>query len=113
MRIVLFGAEATGLGAALAAHLHLDHIQRPEEIAADGFVLEGAPRDVDEARSLDASLRRRAADIDAVLWVRSRPLTPQTESVLDHYRGRVVELEPGADPLEAAIDGLREALLTA
>ena len=106
MRIIVIGVE--GLSAALASHLHLDHIQRVEEIAADGFVLDGAPRDLAEARSLDAVLRGRAAEVDAVLWLRGGD-----PAVLDHYRGRVIELDDTAETFEAALDGLREALLAA
>ena len=111
MRIALIGAESTGLGAALAAHLHLDHIQRPEEITTDGFVLDGAPRDLAEARALDAMLRARAAEVEAVLWLRSDVVSP-ADTVLDHYRGRVIELEPNGQLFEEALDRLREALST-
>jgi len=113
MRIVLIGSESGVLGAALAEYLHLDHIRHPEEISADGFVLDGAPRDVAEARALDAVLRGRAADVSAVVWVTGRPPTPQVEAVLDHYRGRVVEVDPGEGAFDAALEGLRESLLTA
>ncbi len=112
MRIVVFDAAPTGLGAALAAHLNVVHIRDVGDIAADGFVLEGAPRDVTAAHDLDMLLRRRAADITAVLWVRGGPLSPQKEAVLDYFRGRVVELDPAEDPFESALSGLREALLT-
>ena len=113
MRIVLIGSEAPGLGAALAAHLRLDHIHRLDAASAAGFVLEGAPRDIEQARALDDRLRTRGAEVDAVLWVSGWILSPQLEAVLDHYRSRVVQLDAGAEPLEAALDGLREALLTA
>ncbi|MEO8095190.1 MAG: hypothetical protein ABI632_09665 [Pseudolysinimonas sp.] len=113
MRIVLIGAESTGLGIVLAAHLHLDHIRRLEEIAADGFVLDGSPRDLAEARTLGAVLRSRGADVDAVVWLPGGVLSSHTEAVLQHYRGRVVELNAGGDVLEAALSGLREAMLAA
>jgi adenylate kinase family enzyme len=105
MRIVVLGA--TGLGTALAQHLHLEHIRRPEELHADGFVLDGAPRSLDEARALDAMLRGRAAEVDAVLV-----LGAADPAVLGHYFGRVVELDAG-DPFESALAGLREVLLAA
>ena len=105
MRIVVLGTF--GLGAALAEHLHLEHIQRVEEVQADGFVLDGAPRDLTEARALDAVLRARAAEVDAVLV-----LGPTAPEVLEHYLGRVIELDP-ADAFEAALAGLREVLLAA
>lgn len=110
MRIVLIGAEQTGLGSELAERLHLPHLRGLDEIAGDGFVLDGAPRDLAEARALDAVLRLRASEVDAVLWARGGAAVP--EAVLDHYLGRVVELEP-ADLLESALRGLREALLAA
>ena len=111
MRIVLIGAVSAGLGAALADHLDLDHVHRPDEITRDAFVLEGWPRDLREAIALDAALSRRAADVDVVLWLRGSPSTPRSEAVLDHYRGRIVEFEGGADSVESALDGIREALL--
>ena len=106
MRIVVLGTY--GLGAALATHLHLAHIQRVEEVSSDGFVLDGAPRDLAEARALDALLRGRAAEVDAVLVV-----GPAASEVLDHYLGRVLELDPDASTFEDALDGLREVLLAA
>lgn len=109
MRIALIGAGSTGLGAALAAHLHLDHVQRPGEITTDGFVLDGAPRDLAEAHALDAILRTRAAEVEAVLWLRG-DVKPPTETVLDHYRGRVIELEPSDGLFDEALDRLRETL---
>jgi adenylate kinase family enzyme len=107
MRIVVIGTP--GLGAALAERLHLEHIQRPEEVHADAFVLDGSPRDLAEARALDAMLRARAAEVDAVLLVRGGAVD---EAVLDHYLGRVIELE-AADAFESALDHLREVLLAA
>lgn len=104
MRIVLIG-ERSDLGAELAEHLHLDHVHSPEEITADDFVLDGAPRDIAEARELDALLRRRGAEVDAVLV-----LAAGDEDVIDHYLGRVIELNPD-ELFESALDGLREAIL--
>lgn len=111
MRIVLIGSESAGLGAALAAHLHVDHIRDVGAATGDGFVLDGAPRDVAEAMALDTSLRARAADLDAVLWLPIGTLSPQADAVLEYYAGRIVQLDAGGTPLEAALDGLREALL--
>lgn len=105
MRIVVIGDP--GLGAALAEHLHLEHIQRPEEVHSDAFVLDGAPRSLDEARALDAMLRARASEVDAVLAVDGGD-----PAVLDHYLGRVIELD-SAGGLESALDRLREVLLAA
>jgi adenylate kinase len=105
MRIVVLGAP--GLGTALADHLHLERIQRPDEVHADGFVLDGAPRDLEEARALDDLLRGRAARVDAVLV-----FGPAPSEVLDHYFGRVIELD-AADALGSALDHLREVLLAA
>lgn len=108
MRIIVLAAP--GLGAALAQHLHLEHIQRPEEVHADAFVLDGAPHDLAGARALDAVLRSRAAEVDAVLVVRGG--AAGYEPVLDYYFGRVIELDP-ADAFESALAGLREVLLAA
>ncbi|HWM33749.1 MAG TPA: hypothetical protein VNR36_05870 [Pseudolysinimonas sp.] len=105
MRIVVIGAD--GVGAALAEHLHLEHIRSVADVHADGFVLDGAPRDLAEAHALDVLLRARAAEVDAVLV-----LGPAAPEVLDHYFGRVIELDP-ADPFDAALAGLREVLLAA
>ncbi|HTL41966.1 MAG TPA: hypothetical protein VL294_10885 [Pseudolysinimonas sp.] len=105
MRIITWGAP--GLGVALAEQLSLPHIRRVEEVRTDDFVLDGAPRDLGEARALDAMLRGRAAEVDAVLVHGEAP-----EAVLEHYFGRVIEL-PAEDALAAALDALREVLLAA
>ncbi|MGN6502162.1 MAG: hypothetical protein ACTHKX_04550 [Pseudolysinimonas sp.] len=105
MRIITLGAP--GLGPALAEHLSLPHIRRVEEVRTDDFVLDGAPRDLGEARALDAVLRGRAAEVDAVLVLGEAP-----GAVLEHYFGRVIEL-PADDALAAALDALREVLLAA
>ncbi|MBX3195771.1 MAG: hypothetical protein R2717_01470 [Schumannella sp.] len=110
MRIVLIGTEQTPLGPALAERLHLPHLRGVDEIDGDGFVLDGAPHDVAEARALDAVLRLRAAEVDAVLWVRGG--AADREAVLDHYFGKVIELQP-ADLLGSAMEGLREVLVAA
>jgi hypothetical protein len=46
--------------------------------------------------------------VDAVLVV-----GPAASEVLDHYLGRVLELDPDASTFEDALDGLREVLLAA
>jgi len=107
MRIVVIGAESAGLGAQLAAHLHLPHLHGVAEVTGDAFVIDGAPRDAAEARALDAILRARAAEVDAVLVLGAAP-----EDVVGHYHGRVVELE-AADAFDSALAGLREVLLAA
>jgi len=106
MRIIVIGSP--DLSAALAAHLHLDHVRELAEIAHDGFVLDGTSLTGPEARALDVVLRSRAAEVDAVLWVRGGDPV-----VLDHYVGRVLELDATAETFEAALDGLREVLLAA
>jgi hypothetical protein len=105
MRIIVFGAD--GLCAGLAAHLHLDHVRQLSEIDADGFVLDGSGLGLAEARALDLVLRSRAAEVDAVLV-----LSGGDPAVLDHYFGKVIELDP-ADAFESALDHLREVLLAA
>jgi adenylate kinase family enzyme len=105
MRIIVIGAH--GLAAALAAHLHLEHVQNVHEIASDGFVLDGDALSVDEARALDVVLRSRAAEVEAVLW-----LSGGDPAVLERYHGRIIELDPAA-AFDSALDGLREVLLAA
>lgn len=112
MRIVLIGDAPAGLAQGLAARLHVEHLRDPQ-LAGDAFVLEGRPRDLGEALALDEALRRRAADLDVVLWPVRAASTPDLEAVLVHYRGRVVEFDGGADAVDAALDALREALLAA
>lgn len=109
MRIVVLGAASPGLGEQLAEHLHLEHVLDPAEITSDTFLLNGAPRTRAEAVELDALLHRRGAEIDSVLWVGHRLPFPDAEIVLNHYAGRVVELDATEDGLRAALDGLREA----
>lgn len=106
MRIIVIGSPE--LSTALAAHLHLDHVREVAEIEADGFVLDGTALDLAEVRALDAVLRSRAAEVDAVLWVQGGD-----GAVLDHYAGHVLELDATAETFEAALDGLREVLLAA
>lgn len=107
MRIIVIGSRE--LSSALAAHLRLDPVAEVGEIATDGFVLDGTALTVSDARALDAVLRTRAAEIDAVLVLGH---AAGSEDVLAHYFGRVIELDP-ADPFEDALAGLREVLLAA
>lgn len=111
MRIVVIGAP--DLSRALAEHLHLERVGELAEIASDGFVLDGTALTVPEARALDAVLRTRAAEVDAVLWVAGGDPAVLDHPLLDHYMGRVLELDAGAETFEQALDGLREVLLAA
>ena len=106
MRIIVIGSPE--LSTALASHLHLDHVRELADIAHDGFVLDGTMLVLAEARALDAVLRARAAEVDAVLWLQGGD-----PGVLAHYTGRVIELDGEAETFEAALDGLREVLLAA
>lgn len=111
MRIIVIGTESTVLAAMLAERLQLTYVRQLDRLAGDGFVLDGVPRDVDQARALDRLLRSWAIEIDAVLWLNEAPIPPETEAVLEHYLGRVIELDPRNEMLESALDGLRESLL--
>ena len=113
MRIVVIGAESTDLAAILAERLRLPLVRRIDRVDREEFVLDGAPRGLDEAKELDSRLRSWAAEVDAVLWLRGDPLSPQTEAVLDHYTGRIIELDTLEDVVASALAGLREALLAA
>jgi adenylate kinase len=129
MRIVLVGPAQAGTGTQgrlLAELLGVPYL--PAEIGADfegallghtaGFVLDGFPRTVAEASALDRFLRARAADLDVALHFQlpDAQLTPAEDALLEHYRGRVVELDAdGAAEVvhERVLDGLREALVAA
>jgi hypothetical protein len=106
VRIIVIGAP--DLAAALAAHLHLDHVSELADIARDAFVLDGTRLGRPEARALDAVLRSRGADVDALLWVKGGD-----PAVLEHYAGRVLELDSAEGMFEAALERLREVLLAA
>ena len=106
MRIIVIGSA--DLSRALGAHLHLPDVRELGEIATDGFVLDGSTLTLADARALDLVLRSRAAEVEAVLWVQGGDA-----ALLDHYAGRVVELDAAADTFEAALDRLREVLLVA
>jgi len=127
MRIVIVGAAEDGIqGRLLADRLGLPYLTA--EIATDiarvlanhsaGFVLDGFPRTVAEAATLDRILRSRAADLDVALHfaLRDARLAPEEDALLEHYRGRVVELDAtgAADEVhERVLDGLREAVVAA
>lgn len=114
-RVALVGsAGGSGLGAALAERLGVAHLHRPAQIIANEFVLDGSPDDLVAARALDELLRRRGADLDAVIWIHDATTEQQLTELLEHYRGRIVELDsvaPGDELLDAALYGLGEALL--
>lgn len=114
-RVALVGsAGSSGLGAALAERLGVAHLHRPAQIIANEFVLDGSPDDLASARALDELLRRRGAELDAVIWIHDAMPQPQLTELLEHYRGRIVELDavaPAEELLEAALYGLGEALL--
>jgi len=127
MRIVLIGAPSTtgAQGRMLAQLLGVPYLASravglESELAhhTAGFVLDGFPSTVAEAVSLDAFLRSRGADLDVVLHLDEPDAAPvaSVDALLDHYRGRVVEVEAtgGADLVhERVLAGLREALVAA
>jgi|GEM_PF-2417943 len=132
MRIVLVGDRAIARvqGRMLAERLGVPHLAPGvadlERALADhtaGFVLDGFPLTVAEASALDAFLRTRCADLDVVLHVAVPDAAPtasgtpaSVDALLDHYRGRVVELDATGAPdvvHERALAGLREALVAA
>ena len=104
MRIIVIGAPE--LVRSLAAHLHLEQVHRIVLNIPDRFVIDGTELRLTSVRALDLLLRTRAAEVDAVLWLRGGD-----PAVLEHYRGRVIDLNGAADTFEAALDGLREVLL--
>ncbi len=129
MRIVLVGSapEATEVqGRMLAERLGVPYLTAPAGADVErtlahhtaGFVLDGFPRTMAEASALDAFLRARAAELDVALHVEvpDAVCTSRVEALLEHYRGRVVELDPRGTPEEVherALAGLREALVAA
>ncbi len=104
MRIIAIGADE--VGPRIAGRLGLPAVSRVSDIVTDDFVLDGSALGVGEARALDAVLRLRASEVDAVLW-----LDGGDPEVLDHYTGRVIALDP-ARWLDSALDGLREVLVS-
>ena len=103
MRIIAIGLG--NVAADLAVRLGLPVAGRVHDIESDDFVLDGSQLGLADARALDAVLRARAAEVDAVLW-----LGGGDPEVVGHYFGRVVDLDP-EDPLDSALAGLREVLL--
>ncbi|HEY8490378.1 MAG TPA: adenylate kinase [Dehalococcoidia bacterium] len=59
----------------------LDRIAQPD--AAKGFILDGFPRNVEQARALDAALTERGGGIDRVLYIKV-----SREELLDRLSGR-------------------------
>ncbi|AYF98055.1 adenylate kinase family protein [Protaetiibacter intestinalis] len=123
-------------------HLVVGIVEQELEPHTSGFVLDGFPRSVIQARLLDRFLRARAAELDVALHfdvedavlasrlsARERADdTPEViatriggfraaeEALLEHYRGRVVELDAVGEVdevFERLLDGLREALIAA
>lgn len=139
------GGRAAGYverGELVPDHLVVGIVEQELESHTAGFVLDGFPRSIAQARMLDRFLRARAAELDAALHfdipdavlterlaARDRaddtPAVVATriagfraaeEALLEHYRGRVVELDAVGE-VDAVFDrvlwGLREALLAA
>ncbi|MCS0499794.1 adenylate kinase family protein [Protaetiibacter mangrovi] len=123
-------------------HLVVGIVEQAVEPHLDGFVLDGFPRSIAQARMLDRFLRARAAELDVALHfevpdevladrmdargraddvpevaaTRIAGFRQSEEALLEHYRGRVVELDAvGAVDVvfDRILDGLREALLAA
>lgn len=136
MRIVLVGAARAARevqGRMLAERLGVPYLalaalppardltaRLERELAAHltGFVLDGFPADVAEASALDRFLGVRAADVEVALHVTESDAAPPAadDALLEHYRGRVVELDATGDPDEVherVLAGLREALVAA
>ncbi|MFT4283269.1 MAG: hypothetical protein QM598_00370 [Protaetiibacter sp.] len=130
MRILLVGPsrpETAARGRMLAERLGVAYLAPAAGESASfermlgahtaGFVLDGFPSSVAEARALDAFLRSRAAELDVALHLDGpSSAAPAEDELLTHYRGRVVELDAvGSDEevLERMLDGLREALVAA
>lgn len=117
MRIVLIGGASADLAPSLARVLRVPELIGEEQAAGtvaatDGFVLHGFPRTVAEAQALDRVLGARAASIETALWVRGAVVPADEDALLEHYRGRVVELDGQGtiDELrERALDAVREA----
>jgi adenylate kinase len=140
-------STGTGMGAHLAqvmgrGELVPDELITPLVTGAlraslGGFVLDGYPRTIAQARLLDEFLGRRAAGVDAVLRFRipeaqlverllargradDAPDTVRARlavwsaheaELVEHYRGSIVELDASGSPdevFERAADALRE-----
>ena len=104
MRIIVIGGGE--LVTSLATRLNIAHMPRVVIDMPDHFVLDGTDLHVSGARALDLVLRAQATEVDAVMW-----MVGGDPAVLEHYRGRVICLDDALDPIDAALDGLREVLL--
>jgi len=134
--------EYVDSGRLVPDHLVVGIVEQAVEPHTDGFVLDGFPRSIAQARMLDRFLRARAAEVDVALHfdvpdaeLTSRLAgrersddTPEViatriagfreaeEALLAHYRGRVVELDAVGsvdEVFDRVLDGLREALVAA
>ncbi len=123
-------------------HIVVGVVEQAIEEHTAGFVLDGFPRSIAQAKMLDRFLRARGAEVDVALHfdVPDAELTARLaarersddapeiaekriagfrrveESLLGHYRGRIVELDAvgsEAEVFDRILDGLREALLAA
>lgn len=127
MRIVLVGNPdiAAVQGRMLARLLGVPYLAPRAAVVARelashtaGFVLDRFPMTPMDADALDAFLRSRGAELDVVLHLDSAryPAPAGSEALLDHYLGRIVEVDADGDVTlvhERALDGLREALVAA
>lgn len=139
------GERAAGFvqrGELVPDHLVVGIVEQELEPHTSGFVLDGFPRSADQARMLDRFLRARAAELDvalhfdvedavlterlaardriddtpAVIATRIAGFRTAEEALLEHYRGRVVEVDAvGAvdEVFDRVLWGLREALIAA
>jgi len=135
-------AKFVARGELVPDHLVVGIVEQELEPHTGGFVLDGFPRSIAQARMLDRFLRARAAELDAalhfdvpdavlterlsgrerhddtpaVIATRLAGFRAAEESLLEHYRGRVVELDAVGEPdevFERVLWGLREAVLAA
>ncbi len=139
------GERASGYverGELVPDHLVVGIVEQELEPHTSGFVLDGFPRSVAQARMLDRFLGIRGAELDvalhfdipdavlagrlvargrdddtpAVIATRLDAFRAQEEALLAHYRGRVVEVDAVGDVddvFERVLWGLRESLLAA
>jgi adenylate kinase len=139
------GQRASGYverGELVPDHLVVGIVEQELEPHTSGFVLDGFPRSVAQARLLDRFLMARAAELDvalhfgvpdavlaerlsararaddipAVIETRLAGFRAAEDSLLEHYRGRVVEVDAVGDVdevFERVLWGLREAVLAA